>query len=62
MAYPPSGTTLPIVPAVTVETHFLLRLHPSHREAVLIRSEFSNGLEGGGAKKKRKRKVTEEED
>ncbi|XP_043968238.1 probable ATP-dependent RNA helicase DDX31 isoform X3 [Gambusia affinis] len=37
-------------------------LHPSHREAVLIRSEFSNGLEGGGAKKKRKRKVTEEED
>ncbi|XP_023199449.1 probable ATP-dependent RNA helicase DDX31 [Xiphophorus maculatus] len=36
------------------------RLHPGHREAVLIRSEFSSGLEGGGAK--RKRKVTEEEE
>ncbi|XP_032434424.1 probable ATP-dependent RNA helicase DDX31 [Xiphophorus hellerii] len=35
------------------------RLHPGHREVVLIRSEFSSGLEGGGAK--RKRKVTEEE-
>ncbi|XP_054895862.1 probable ATP-dependent RNA helicase DDX31 isoform X2 [Poeciliopsis prolifica] len=40
----------------------LKRLRPGHREAALIRSEFSSGLEGGGAKRKRKRKVTEEEE
>ncbi|KAM4746456.1 ATP-dependent DNA helicase DDX31 isoform 1-T2 [Anableps anableps] len=40
------------------------RLHPGHREAVLIRSEFSSGLEGDEAKKRRRRrrKVTEEEE